>query len=218
MCFSPSASFGASVVLASTGAIAVSLSKNNAQKVLACVPVLFALQQFSEGVLWMSLRNLEWAHLKQLSTYVFLLFAQVIWPAYIPVAMLLFEKQKQRRTVMQILAAAGLMLSVYTLYCLINYPVIADADHHHIRYTLGFTLSEKWYYGLFYFLPTIVAPMLSSTKMLRWLGGLFLVSYAFTRLLFHLYVISVWCFFGAIISLVIVLMIYRLNKRKYSLA
>src|SRR3569833_841914 len=108
--------------------------------------------------------------------YVFLVFAQVIWPMYVPLAMFLFEKHKKRRRAKAVLLAAGISLSCYTLFCLCYFPAYAEADHHHIMYTVGFGLSNKWYYGLLYFLPTIAAPLISGTKMLRWLGYLFLVS------------------------------------------
>lgn len=212
MCFSSTASFGASIVLASTGVVAIARSQNTAQRVLACVPVLFAIQQFTEGILWVSLLNEKYIHLKQISTYVFLIFAQIVWPVYIPLAIFLFEDDKRRRRTIAVLAIAGLILAGYTLFCLFEYPVNAQVDKHHIKYILGFALSGKWYYGLLYFLPTILAPFFSGNKMLRWLGYVFLASYVISRLLFHLYVISVWCFFGAAISWVVLLIINHYNK------
>src|SRR3569833_3427844 len=115
MCFSPAASFTASAVLGATGANAVTQTRGIAQKVLACVPILFAMQQFSEGVLWLSLMRPQWAYLKQGSMYVFLVFAQVIWSLYVPLAMFLFEKHKKRRRAMAVLLATNNTQTCYTL-------------------------------------------------------------------------------------------------------
>ena len=103
--------------------------------------------------------------------------------------------------------AAGMVFSAYALFAILYYPAEAVIEQHHIRYVLGFALAHKWYYGLLYFIPTILAPLLSSNKALHWIGYLFLGSYIVARMLFHFYVISVWCFFGAIISIVILYMI-----------
>jgi hypothetical protein len=115
----------------------------------------------------------------------------------------------------------GSVLSLFTGYYLYKYPVHALAENNHIRYLPGFPLAQKWYYGLLYFLPTIVAPVISSLRPLRWLGYLFLFSYAGTRILFHYYEISVWCFFGALISITVLFMItgpLKLNAAPKTLA
>jgi len=214
MCFSPSVSFGASAVLATAGAIAMYRSSTRPQRTLAAVPLLFAIQQFAEGVVWMSLQNPEWAHWKGFATYTFLLFAQVIWPIYMPFCALLFEHDKKRKQIISVTLLAGLILAAYTVMLLILHVPHAIAQMHHIHYELDFALAHKWYYGLLYFVPTILSLIVSSHKALQRIGYLFLTSYIFTRLLFHFYVISIWCFFGAIISLLILLYITDLNKKE----
>lgn len=214
MCFSPSVSFGASAFLATAGAAAMYQSSGKPQRVLAGVPLLFAIQQFAEGVVWMSLLHTEWAHWKDYATYTFLLFAQVIWPVYMPFCALLFEHHKTRKKIIDVTLLAGLLLAAYTTMLLALHVPHPIAEMHHIHYELDFALARKWYYGLLYFIPTILSLVLSSHKALRRIGYLFLISYIFTRLLFHFYVISIWCFFGAAISLLILLYITELNKKK----
>ena len=55
MCFSAEASFGASAILLTIGVISLNKSVNVPQKVLSCIPFIFGVQQFSEGILWLSL-------------------------------------------------------------------------------------------------------------------------------------------------------------------
>jgi hypothetical protein len=210
MCFSPSASFGAAALLGVTGIAALAVARSPGQRTLSGIPLLFAVQQVAEGFLWLSLMHREWAHLTTVCTYAFLIFAQVIWPVYVPLAVFLLEKDQRRKRLIGLLLAVGALFAAYIQYALIRYPVAAEIQAHHIRYNLGFALAHQWYYGLLYFIPTILAPLLASNKMLHWLGYLFLGSYVVARLSFHLYVISVWCFFGAIISIVVFFMVQRM--------
>lgn len=212
MCFSPSVSFGAGIVLAATGVAATATARTPAQKLLAAIPLLFAVQQGVEGVVWMSLLNPAWAHLKMPAIYVFLIFAQIVWPLFMPVCAWKFEHRPGRRKAIAATFLAGCALSVYIISSLLQHAPAATALAHHIHYELYFALAHKWYYGLVYFVPAVLSLLLSSQRSLRWLGGLLLASYVCARLLFHWYVISVWCFFAAALSLLILFMIMRANQ------
>ena len=54
MCFSATASFGASAVLGVIGVAAVAKAKTKPQRLFASIPLVFAVQQLSEGFLWLS--------------------------------------------------------------------------------------------------------------------------------------------------------------------
>ena len=213
MCFSATASFTASAVLGTTSLTALSLSRSRPQKILAGIPLLFALQQFTEGILWLALMHNDWAQWQKPAMYGFLFFAQMLWPVYVPLSMLLFETDMVKKKIINMLLGFGILFALYIGWCLYRYPVAAYIDAHHIRYDLGFALSRKWYYGLLYFVPTILSPVISSVKRLHLLGYLFLGAYIVARLLFHFYVISVWCFLGAIISIIIIGIIVKMNKQ-----
>ena len=214
MCFSPSVSFGAGIVLSATGITALSFSRTTPQRILSAIPLLFALQQITEGFVWLSLQDAAWAHWQLAATYLFLIFAQIVWPIYVPFSMLLFERNKIRRNAISIMLVAGIALGTYIGISLWMYPPVATIGMSHIHYELPFSLAHKWYYGLLYFIPTILSSLISSQNKLRWLGYLFFISYVFTRLLLHYYVISVWCFFGAAISIVILVIILNLRKQE----
>src|SRR6202000_3006059 len=97
MCFSPSASFGASAVLTVVSITCMVRSRTMPQRVLSGIPLLFAIQQFVEGVVWLSLLRPEWAHWERMATYGFLFFAQMVWPVYVPLAVLLFERDAMKK-------------------------------------------------------------------------------------------------------------------------
>lgn len=214
MCFSPVASFGASIVLSGIGIVSIVKARTVPEKFLSGIPILFAIQQCLEGILWLALSNPEWAYWQWSAAFGFLLFAQVVWPIYMPIAMLLFEHDPIRKRLLTFCTISGVLLGGYLVFCLLRYPIAASANEHHIKYDPGFALARKWYYGLLYFIPTIVSSLLSSTRRLRWLGYLFLASYLLARLLFHHFVVSVWCFFGAVISIVVLVIILKLRKER----
>jgi hypothetical protein len=214
MCFSSSASFGASVVLSGIGFVSLVKARTVPEKFLSGIPILFAIQQCIEGILWMSLSNPDLAQLQWTATFGFLSFAQVVWPIYMPIAMFLFEQDPVRKRILTVCTISGILLGAYLTYCLLHYPITASANEHHIKYDLGFDLARKWYFGLLYFVPTIVSSLVSGTRRLRWLGYLFLASYIFARLIFQHFVVSVWCFFGAIISIVVLLIVLKSKEGK----
>jgi hypothetical protein len=81
MCFSAEASFSLSVVLVSAGVYCVknTTSKNRLLLPVAFIPFFFAIQQFSEGWVWLGLR---WDNnaLVKIFAMVFLFFAVVfLW-------------------------------------------------------------------------------------------------------------------------------------------
>lgn len=57
MCFSATASFTAGTALSAVGGLTLRKSRGKAELPLALVPLMFGIQQLSEGVLWVSLRN-----------------------------------------------------------------------------------------------------------------------------------------------------------------
>ena len=212
MCFSATVSFGGAAVLSTLGITSMAFSRTPAQRVLSGIPIVFSIQQFTEGVLWMALQHPTWAQYEHIATYGFLFFAQMAWPIYVPFAMLLFERDPRLKKAIAALWASGILLAAYIGYCLYQYPVSAEIGNHHIKYNLEFALANAWYYGLLYFLPTILASVISSVKRLRWLVYLFFISYVVARLMFHYYEISVWCFFGSLISSIIIGMVLKFNR------
>lgn len=82
MCFSAAASFGASATLTGVGVLAARQVTAPNQRAFAAIPVIFAIQQFVEGFVWLSLTQESWAEWTRLSTFSFLFFAEVLWPMW----------------------------------------------------------------------------------------------------------------------------------------
>jgi hypothetical protein len=212
MCFSAQASFIAGAGLMAIGAVSISQSRTTAQRVIACIPLIFSVQQLSEGLLWLSLTQTAYAHWQRTAMYVFLVFAEIVWPAFVPLAILLFEKDRRRKKILTVLSGIGVFLSLYMSYSLAAYPVSVSIEEQHIRYQLDFPFNDRWFSGIPYLFAAVLSPFVSSLKPLRLLGWGFLAAYLVTRIWYAHYLISVWCFFAAILSLMVLFIILRLRK------
>src|SRR5687768_18398485 len=108
MCFSATASFGAGIVLSTIGIATIKKAQRREQLAFAAIPLLFAVQQFSEGFVWVGLQNSN-ALMASAGTYVFLFFAQVLWPFWVPWSVMILEKKETRRIPQKIV----LFLSIF---------------------------------------------------------------------------------------------------------
>ena len=212
MCFSTTASFGASAILLGIGLISIKNSESRAQIFLASIPVLLSIQQIFEGVLWLSISNPSYLEWVKPSTYGFLLFAQVIWPIFIPLALLFLEKEPIRKNALIYFVAFGLTQALLMGYGLVAFPAESSISGTHIRYDMSFPAANNWYGGVFYLLATSVSPFFSSIKRIRLIGVIILFTYLFTRVFYENYVISIWCYFAALISIVILLVSLKFKK------
>ena len=91
MCFSAGASFGASALLLGVGIGTIKKTQSSRMLAFASVPILFGVQQLSEGILWLSFTNPELVSWQNTSILIFLLFALVIWPVWTPFAVWLMK-------------------------------------------------------------------------------------------------------------------------------
>jgi hypothetical protein len=153
----------------------------------------------------------EYSEWKEELTYVFLIFAQVVWPVWVPLAFMLAEKDTRKRKLISLALICGIALGIYILACLFLYPVSSEVTSHHISYVIGYPHLHSMGV-LFYFIPTVIPPFLSSLRLSWLLASLNLLTLLISKLFFKDHVISVWCFMAAIISIVILLIIIQAKK------
>jgi hypothetical protein len=214
MCFSAGASFGAGVVLTVIGVASIKKAKSPSQIPFASIPLIFGVQQITEGFLWLALVNPEYSSLQQVAMYNFLFFAQVMWPVWVPFAILILEPKENRRLVSKVLVGIGAAVSLYLGYCMINYPVEASIMGNHISYHEKFPSSLRFYVGILYSISTIAPTFFSRVRRMWMLGSTVIVSYIITAIFYTDYIISVWCFFASIISIAIYVIIQSLEKQE----
>jgi hypothetical protein len=214
MCFSATASFGASMMLAGIGSISMVKAKNTPLKVLAIIPFVFSLQQFSEGWVWLSLTRESYALWKAPSMYLFLFFAEVAWPICISFAMMLLEKNKHQKIVLRFLFYAGVLLSAGLTFSLYYYSADAKVMGNHVMYTVDTPDNFKLITNLAYFITAVLPAFLSTVKKSWLIGAILLVSYIVAKLFYAEYIISIWCYFATMICVIILWMIWSNKMQK----
>jgi hypothetical protein len=214
MCFSAGVSFGASAVILVISVASFKKASTPAQAVLAGIPLFFGIQQAIEGVLWLSLRHEEYHYLYSFATHSFLVLALVVWPTMIPLMAMLPEQDERRKKILKFLLGAGVLVSLFHLYCLIHFGASASAKPNHIRYEFHFPESMLYISSIIYFVPALIPAFISGIKALRWLGLALVCSYAFSWIFYHHYIISVWCFFATIISGIALIAIVQMQAKE----
>nr|WP_314895447.1 DUF6629 family protein [uncultured Flavobacterium sp.] len=212
MCFSASASFGAGIVLAAISVATIKKVQKPAQIYFACIPIIFCAQQFSEGFLWLALTKSVYAPLQPIATYMFLFFAQVVWPLWVPFASLKLEKEKEEKNFQMVLLVIGLLVSLFLGYCLVTYTVEAKIIGSHISYIQDYPIVFGGYGELLYIIATIAPPLFSNIKKMWILSILIIISYIITKISYVDYVVSVWCFFSSIISISVLIIMDEIKN------
>jgi len=200
MCFSASASFTAGTALSAVGGLTLRKSRGRVELPIALVPLLFGVQQLTEGVLWLSLRH-DLPLLTSWATYIFSMFSHVLWPIFVPFAILLVETSRRRRTAIGVFQVLGVGVGLYLLYFIVRFPVTAKIHDHSIFY------DSPHFYILgvlvIYLLATCVSGLFSSHRCINIFGVLaFVLAVAAYQVTVHTFV-SVWCFFAAVLSLLV---------------
>jgi len=212
MCFSPEASFAGGAIISAIGAITIRKVHKPSQILFACIPFFFGLQQFAEGFLWLTLPLSQYQGFQKVFTYIFLTMAQVIWPLFIPLSVLLMEEVERKKKIIRILLLVGGILSLYYTICLFTFNVNPQIVGYHIKYYNDFPDSLANVAFLFYLIATITPLFISSVKRIHLMGILMSLSCLVTAIFFTQYLTSVWCFFAALISAVIYWILSDLQK------
>jgi hypothetical protein len=208
MCFSANASFAASGVLAAVGAASIRENKTKRGLMYASIPLLFAVQQLIEGFQWLSQGPGFWS---MALAYGFLFFAVILWPVYVPVAVYLIEPQPQRKKRLGYFIMLGAIVALYSLVCLFINPIsVSAAACCHIHYGLGMPFGKA--IGVAYVVATCGALFFSGHRWIRNMGVVAFIALVVSYLYASFAVISVWCFFSAALS-VLVLVHERASQR-----
>lgn len=213
MCFSATASFAAGFVLTGIGAACLARAPDRRSLPFAAIPLLFGLQQAVEGGLWLALYDREAATAACFATG-FSAFSQVLWPLYVPLAVWLIEPDARRRRLIALCGAAGAIVGLGLLYGLIRLPVTGElvdghifyrSDHFDALYNAGLFAPAS----LLYVAATCVSLMLASDRLVNAIGAAMALGFTLTLAFYETWLISVWCFFAAMLSTLIWVWVQR---------
>lgn len=203
MCFSATSSFTGGAVIGSIGIATLRHVREPRSLLFAAVPLLFALHQFTEGMVWLGLEG----HIDKLAldhmSFLFMLYAQAVLPLLMPCAVLLLEPAGPRRKAIAALALVGAFVFAWDFYGLVFHPSEALLEHGSIAYrnawTGNFTIS------CLYIIATCGALLLSTHRVVRTYGLLNVVVLSIVQLVKAYAFASVWCFYAALMSVIIYL-------------
>ena len=201
MCFSLKASLVSSFLLFTISYFCIKKNKNTNKWALSLIPFFFAIQQLVEAGVWLTFDYDLNIKLRLLFSYLFLLFAFIIWPIWMPFSFLKLETNKLKHKILKILFFFGLILASYlTVNFFIN-SLTVKVDCNHIVYDIIVINNLNDFVKiLIYFVPTITPFFISSFKKAKFFGLLATVSLVVTYLFFKYAATSVWCFFCALFS------------------
>ena len=208
MCFSTEASFTAAALLAGFGAATIAKVKKPSLYLLAIIPCLFALQQFSEGLIWYNFRYQplpSWLLTGSIYTYLF--FAFLVWPVWIPLAFWIPQGKGLRRILLFAIFLCGIALSVLNALAGLQGHVGAEVSIRSIQYT-GSAPEQLLLYPLVVLAPCFISDLKNAAQF----GFLIVTAYLIADYIYENNLTSVWCFFSAIASL----FVYKIIKDNQS--
>ena len=217
MCFSPMASFVASFFLGGVYLAAYRKVLNQNKYLpailgIVLIPFFFAIQQFSEGFVWLSLLYNFNDIIKNMAINMFMFFAFIFWPAYTPISMYRLEQNNSCKKILKILILVGFMTAIFLLERLCYFGVNAQLANCHIMYNSNlsqFSTNVMYLTMAAYLLATCGSLLVSTFPRVREMGILISLAYIATYLFYVNFLISVWCFFAAIISLLVYWVVAR---------
>lgn len=201
MCFSATANFVGSTVLAGVGVVTLTKVKHRRELLFAALPVLFAIHQFIEGFVWLGLDGILSPKVAHNMGAAFMLYAQGLLPFILPLSVILFEVDAKSRRRMQPFLILGTLTALYILWALTAYPTQVFVKGNSIVYINQATNNEA--VAVLYVIVTCGSLLFSKIKDMVIFGianlAILLAVMAFKRYAFT----SLWCAYAALASVII---------------
>ena len=207
MCFSAAASFTTAAVIGAIGVGALAQRPEKKRLPFAAIPLIFAAHQAIEGAIWLSIGD---GAPPQALVLAYLFIAQIFWPIYTPLAVLVMESDRRRRLSLWILLAAGAAVSAAMAFIMLRHNYSVEIVNHSLHYATQAEF-EKQLIGL-YVVATTAPLLLSPHRYVIAFGATVLLAAIVTELAFYYAGASVWCFFAAIASGFVFLHIRRRKR------
>ncbi len=201
MCFSATANFVGSGVLAAAGAVTLTKVKHRREVLFAALPLLFAIHQFTEGFVWLGLDGILSPAVAHNMGAAFMLYAQGLLPWLLPLSVMLFEPTRQARRRMLPFVVLGGATTLYILWALTAFPLQLYVKGNSIVYINQATNNTT--VAVLYVIATCGSLFFSKLRMMVVFGAanlaILLVVMEIKRYAFT----SLWCAYAAVASAII---------------
>jgi hypothetical protein len=214
MCFSAEASFVSAALVGTCAYFTLREVREPRQIPLASLPLCFALQQVCEGLVWVFKNNqMESNALFWLSAWLYVLMSFVLWPVLFPLSALLLEKVKWRWNALLVCLVLGVGVSTMFLWRLVDQGISVNIVGHTLQYHVTDQLR-----GLPFLAVLSLSFLLSSTPRLWVMGIAAPLSFAISGYFYWESFTSVWCFFAALLSPWIYLVMRQMRREPEPIA
>ncbi|MFZ5954677.1 MAG: DUF6629 family protein [Candidatus Dependentiae bacterium] len=206
MCFSPFASFTLAGFLSITGLLSSYYSrKNSSLFFLSIIPFIFALQQWCEGVVWVYGPNSDVGYW---TGFLFFYIALAWWPFWMPLSVYRAEPNIRIKKLILPYLIAGLVWLMVATCAILMYPLSIQINNN-IIYSLAVPFDISLF-AIGVYLLLVAGPLLLTTIPYARIFALSIVSaFGISYWLWYHAFGSVWCFFAAWLSVLIVFMIRK---------
>ena len=221
MCTSAESSFALTSVLVPVGIYCLKIAgqRDHSSRPIAAIPLLFAIQQFSEGLVWVGIgrRNVE---LTQSAAMVYLFFALAFWLFWIPFSAVFLEHRKKIKLLLGIGAILGLLGGMILFLPVVIHPASLQVSvvRHSIYYDYAdppaLIIAPQVVWHLLYVALISLPLVLLKEKLLIGFCTALVVSAVISHVFYWYAFTSIWCFFAALISLYLGYTFHRWPMRK----
>ena len=218
MCFSATASFASGAVLCTLGAVTIERTVAWRERAIASIPFIFGVQQTIEGFIWMNAYEVQvGSSLVMMGprtlSYAFSFFSLILWPVFVPVAILMIESSQRTLKWMRACLVPAAMTSIYFIYVAFKFPIFSVIQENHIQY--HFTTHPPAVISFCYCVATVLPCVLSTHRWIKGVGAVLITALVFSHVYFDDAFVSVWCFFAALLSVFIYIHFF-LRRRRFN--
>ncbi len=225
MCISYQVSFSLSGLLLAGGAYCVRKARALAPLMfpLAMIPLLFGMQQFCEGWVWLGEMRSS-ATMTSVAATAFLVFALFVWPVWIPMSALTAERSRNKRRFLGVMLVLGAITGVVLIAPVIVHPawLHVEMTRHSLHYQIGASpvvrAIPEVVWELLY-IAAVAAPLLVTSR--KWLvnaGVAIILAAAVSRVYFDYAFASMWCLFAAALSLYLCFVFHEAYEQRQRLS
>ena len=217
MCFSATANFVGSGVLAAAGVVTLTRVRHRRELLFAALPTLFAIHQFIEGFVWLGLDGILSPAVTHDMGAAFMLYAQGFLPLLLPLSVYQFESDRKSRQRMLPFVILGGATTLYILWALTAFPTEVYVRENSIVYINQAT--NNTLVAFLYVIATCGSLFFSKIRMMVVFGAANLVILLVVMEVRRFAFTSLWCAYAAIASAIILVYFWRsIEERPFKYA
>ena len=209
MCFSAEGDLIAGVVVGGVGVDALRHVRHKREVGLAALPLIFGVHQMIEAFTWWGLDGSVPTALGEAATWVYRTIAFLL-PVVVPLAILSLEPDPRRRRTIAPFIILGAVVAVILLANLFSGPVTAEIAGRTIAYDVHLSFGGQL--TALYVVATCGPLLLSRNRHIRVFGMLNVAAVTVLAWLMATQVISLWCAWAAVTSIVIVIHLHTAER------